>query len=449
LSNFSVMTLSTSIRPVADPMAPSAQERGAAEDIRQQRTLDGGPLEELRDRAERQLNAVRAVVLALLAIAAFAYAPSLTPALRVVNVSILVPTLAWTLAQYLRWYDRPRLPAWLTLANPVVDITAVTASMAGYGLTQSATLALRSPMFLAYFVILAARPVTSSTRRAAAAAALTVAEYVVMVGFLVVQRGVSFAASPLSAAAGTGIAPLDEGAKLLLLAVAGAVATYATAWHERLAVAYSRAARERERLEIRLAQAQLESLKNQLQPHFLFNALNAITALIPTDARAAQRTVHGLSELLRLSLNSSAENEVRLDREMELLGHYLAIQRLRFQERLTVHLDIDPDVRRAFIPNLLLQPLVENAIRHGIGPRAAGGSITIQVGRREDALRLRVADDGVGARLSPEQRLAREGVGLGNTRARLQHLYGDRHHLTLTTAPGAGFAVDIDVPYRI
>jgi len=99
-----------------------------------------------------------------LAIAAFAYAPSLTPALRVVNVSILVPTLAWTLAQYLQWYDRPRLPAWLTLANPVVDITAVTASMAGYGLTQSATLALRSPMFLAYFVILAARPVTSSRR---------------------------------------------------------------------------------------------------------------------------------------------------------------------------------------------------------------------------------------------------------------------------------------------
>jgi sensor histidine kinase YesM len=304
-------------------------------------------------------------------------------------------------------------------------------------------------MFLAYFVILAARPVTSSTRRAAAAAALTVAEYTVLVAFLVVQRGVSFAASPLSAAAGTGIAPLDEGAKLLLLAVAGAVATYATAWHERLAVAYSRAARERERLEIRLTEAQLESLKNQLQPHFLFNALNAITALIPTDARAAQRTVHGLSELLRLSLNSSAENEVRLDRELELLGHYLAIQRLRFQERLTVHLDIDPDVRRAFIPNLLLQPLVENAIRHGIGPRAAGGSITIQVGRHEEALRLRVADDGIGARLPAGQRLAREGVGLGNTRARLQHLYGDRHRITLTTAPGAGFAVDIDVPYRI
>jgi sensor histidine kinase YesM len=156
-----------------------------------------------------------------------------------------------------------------------------------------------------------------------------------------------------------------------------------------------------------------------------------------------------LSELLRLSLNSSAENEVRLDRELELLGHYLAIQRLRFQERLTVHLDVEPDVRRAFIPNLLLQPLVENAIRHGIGPRAAGGSISIRVGRHDAALRLRVADDGIGARMAAGQRLAREGVGLGNTRARLQHLYGDRHQLTLTTAPGAGFTVDIDVPYRL
>ncbi len=450
MSHFTVMTLvAPSPSPPAAAVPPSALDGTADADVGPNRSFESGPLAELRDRAERQLNAVRAVVLTLLATAAFAYAPSLTPALRVVNISILVPTLAWTLAQYLRWYDRPRLPGWLTLANPVVDITAVTAAMAGYGLTQSATLALKSPMFLAYFVILAARPVTSSTRRAAAAAVLTVVEYTVLVGYFVVQRGVSFAASPLSAAAGTGIAPLDEGAKLLLLAVAGAIAIYATAWHERLVVAYSRAARERERLEMRLTRAQLESLKNQLQPHFLFNALNAITALIPTDARAAQRTVHGLSELLRLSLNSSAENEVRLDRELELLGHYLGIQRLRFQDRLTVQMAIDPGVRRAFVPNLLLQPLVENAIRHGIGPRAAGGSIDISVTRHDDVLRLRVADDGVGARLDRQRRLAREGVGLGNTRARLQHLYGDRHRLAVSAAPGSGFAVEIDLPYRI
>jgi two-component sensor histidine kinase len=407
------------------------------------------PLAELRDRAERQLNAVRAAVLGLLATASLAYAPALTPALRLVNVSILVPTLAWTLGQYLRWYTRRRLPGWLTIANPIVDITAVTASMAGYGLTQSAALALKSPMFLAYFVILAARPVASSGRRAAAMAALTVVEYAVLLGFFVMSHRVALTASPLAAVEGTGVSPLDEGAKLLLLAVAGAIATYATAWHERLVVAYSRSARERERLEVRLTRAQLESLKHQLQPHFLFNALNAITALIPTDARAAQRTVHGLSELLRLSLHSSGDHEVRLDRELEILGHYLDIQRIRFQDRLTVRLSVDPDARHALVPNLLLQPLVENAIRHGIGPRAAGGAIDVEASCDGDRLHLRVADDGVGARLGPAGALAREGVGLANTRARLQHLYGERQRLAVSTAPGAGFVVDIDLPLRV
>lgn len=407
------------------------------------------PLAELQDRAERQLNAVRAVVLALLATAALAYAPTLTPALRLVNVSILVPTLAWTLGQYLRWYHHPRLPSWLTVANPLVDITAVTASMAGYGLTQSAVLALKAPMFLAYFVILAARPVASSTRRAAFIAVLTVVEYAVLLEFFVATHRVALTASPLAAVEGTGISPLDEGAKILLLAVAGAIATYATTWHERLVVAYSRAARERARLEVRLTRAQLESLKNQLQPHFLFNALNAITALIPTDARAAQRTVHGLSELLRLSLHSSGEHEVRLERELEVLGHYLDIQRIRFQDRLTVRLEVEAAARRAFVPNLLLQPLVENAIRHGIGPRAAGGAIDVRAVCDGEWLRLRVADDGVGALLHPGGALAREGVGLSNSRSRLQHLYGDRQRLTISTATGAGFVVEIDLPLRV
>src|SRR5262249_18752451 len=127
-------------------------------------STDSEPLVELRDRAERQLNAVRAVILGLLAISAVAYSPTLTESLRLVNISVLIPTLAWTLFQYLRWYHRPRLPAWLSIANPVVDVTAVTLSMLGYGIAQSAGLALKAPIFLAYFAILAARPVTSSTR---------------------------------------------------------------------------------------------------------------------------------------------------------------------------------------------------------------------------------------------------------------------------------------------
>ncbi len=406
------------------------------------------PLAEYRDSAERQLNGVRAVVVVLLASAALAYAPELTPALRRVNISILVPMLAWTLGQYLLWRRQPRVPSWLTIANPIVDITAVTASMAGYAFAGSAALAVRAPMFLAYFVILAARPITSSTRRAAAVVSLAVGEYVALLVVFAMMHRMSFTASPLTAVTSTGVFPLDEGAKVLLLAVAGAVAIYATAWQERLIVDYSQASRERDRLETRLARAQLESLKHQLQPHFLFNALNAITALIPIDARAAQRTVHGLGTLLRESLTNSGEHEVRLGRELELLGHYLDIQRIRFQDRLSVDVVVEPGVDGALVPNLLLQPLVENAIRHGIGPRAAGGAIEVRVTRQGPQLRLYVSDDGVGADTSVDGTVDREGVGLGNTRARLRHLYGDRQHMAITTRPGAGFAVEIELPFH-
>jgi signal transduction histidine kinase len=408
----------------------------------------GEPLAELRDRAERRLNAVRAGVLALLTTAALAYRPVLTPALRLVNVSLLVPMLAWTVGQYVLWYRRPRLPAWLTIANPVVDVTAVTASMAGYAIADSAALGLKAPMYLAYFVILAARPITSSTRRAAIVAGLTVFEYGMLLAFVLGTHRVRLAASPIIAVSGPAVAPLDEGAKLLLLAVAAAIATYATTWQARLVRAYFHASRERDRLEVRLAHAELEGLKHQLQPHFLFNALNAISALIPSDPRAAQRTVHGLGELLRLSLAQAGEQEVRLERELELLGHYVAIQRLRFQDRLTVRVDAAAGVRRAFVPNLLLQPLVENAIRHGIGPRAAGGAIAVEIAHAGPHLRIRVTDDGVGTQLDPQGRLTREGVGLGNTRARLQYLYGSQQRLRVSTAPAAGFTIEIEVPYR-
>jgi two-component sensor histidine kinase len=405
-------------------------------------------LAEHRDRAERQLNGVRAVVLCLLATAALAYAPELTPVLRLINVSILVPTLAWTLGQYLLLHQRPRLPVWLTIANPIVDITAITASMAGYVLAGSASLGLRAPMFLAYFVVLAARPVTSSARRAAAVAVLTVAEYLLLLGLIVVLQRVSLTASPLAAVAGTAVSPLDEGAKVLLLAVAGAVAVYATAWQEQLFVDYSRASQARDQLEARVARAQLESLKHQLQPHFLFNALNAITALISTDARAAQRSVHGLGALLRVSLEDSAEAEVRLGRELELLDHYLDIQRIRFHDRLRVGVRVEPGLASALVPNLLLQPLVENAIRHGIGPRAAGGAINVEVGRDGSKLRLEVSDDGVGAVVGPSGTPDREGVGLGNTRARLLHLYGVEQRMVVTSAPGRGFQVVIELPFH-
>ena len=385
-------------------------------------------------------------MLGVLAIAALVYAPSLTPALNWVNVLVLVPTLAWTIGQYVIFYRRERLPGWLSVVNPLVDITSVSAVILVYALAQSAALALKTPIFLAYFVILAARPIASSTARAAIAAALAVAQYALLVQYFVMS-GRIVTTSPLDAPGVFGVSLLDESAKILLLAVAGAVATYATAWHERLAISYFRQARDREQLEARLERAQLQTLKLQLQPHFLFNTLNTITALIGVDPRVAERMVSGLSELLRLSLRNAGEQEVPLSRELELLEHYVDIQQIRFRDRLTVTLEVAPDAMHALVPNFILQPLVENAIRHGIGPRAAPGHVDVRAYRENGSLHLRVADNGVGERVRPRESTG-EGIGLGNTKARLEHLYGSAHAFSARGGSTGGFVVDIVIPFR-
>jgi sensor histidine kinase YesM len=399
-----------------------------------------------RERAERLLNGVRAGVLGVLAVAALVYAPSLTPALNRTNVLVLTPTLAWTVAQYLVFYRRDRLPHWLSIVNPVVDITAVSAIILGYAVAQSASLALKTPIFLSYFVILAARPIASSTARAALVSGLAVVQYTLLVYFFVTS-GRIVTTSPLDAPAVSGVSLLDESAKILLLALAGAVATYATAWHERLAISYFRQARDREQLEARLERAQLQTLKLQLQPHFLFNTLNTITALISVDPRVAERMVSGLSELLRLSLRNAGEQEVPLSRELELLEHYVEIQQIRFRDRLTVTLEIEPDAMHALVPNFILQPLVENAIRHGIGPRAAAGHVDVCAYRENGSLHLRVADNGVGLR-GRNPASSRDGIGLGNTKARLEHLYGTQHEFSARGGSDGGFVVDIVIPFR-
>jgi signal transduction histidine kinase len=398
-----------------------------------------------RERAERQLNAVRAVVLLLLAIAALVYAPSLTTGLNRANVLVLGPSLLWTLAQYAIFYRRDRLPGWLSMVNPLADVTGVTVIMAAYGLEQSPKLALGSPVFLVYFAILAARPIASSTLKAAAVAALTVAAYGALLGFFITNGLVELVASPVSALRIEAISALDEGAKLLFLAVAGAIATYATAWHEQVATRYYGEIGTRARLEARLARAQLQSLKLQMQPHFLFNALNSVTTLIDEDPRAAERMVTGLSELLRLSLRNAGEQEVPLERELEVVRHYLTIQQVRFHDRLTVDMHVDPETLPAMVPNLMLQPLVENAIQHGIAPRATGGHIEIRTWRDGEVLGIRVRDDGVGRTDGP----IREGMGLGNTRARLHHLYRSRYRFETTGAPGEGFSVLVKIPFRL
>jgi signal transduction histidine kinase len=423
-----------------DTLAPREDARAAIEDpTRRLLALE-------REGAERQLNGVRAVVLLLLGVAALIYAPSLTRALNRANVLVLGLSLAWTVAQYLTFYRRERLPGWLSMVNPLVDVAGVTFIMAAYGLEQSAKLALGSPIFLAYFAILAARPISSSTLKSAAVAVLTVGAYGALLAFLILSGRVHVVASPVSALGAGTVSALDEGAKLLFLAVAGAIATYATAWHERVATSYYQETGRRARLEARLARAQLQSLKLQMQPHFLFNALNSITTLIDEDPRAAERMVTGLSELLRASLRNAGEQEVPLQRELEIVGHYLTIQQARFHDRLTVEMYIEPDTLGALVPNLMLQPLVENAIQHGIAPRATGGRIEIRAWREGDVLGIRVRDDGVGGRRDGAPVL--EGMGLGNTRARLHHLFGTRYRFEAAGSPGEGFTVLARIPYR-
>jgi sensor histidine kinase YesM len=187
-------------------------------------------------------------------------------------------------------------------------------------------------------------------------------------------------------------------------------------------------------LETQLAQAQLRTLRVQLQPHFLFNTLNAISALALADPHQARLMISRLSDLLRLTLEERHALEVPLSRELELLRCYLDIQQVRFQDRLSTQLDVAADTVRAAVPSMILQPLVENALRHGLQI----------VSRREGAqLYLRVDDDGLGL---PEGMA--EGLGLGNTRTRLQVLFGDAASVALARRAEGGTRVELRFPYR-
>ncbi len=215
------------------------------------------------------------------------------------------------------------------------------------------------------------------------------------------------------------------------------------------ALVYHRAHRAREiraaRLEARLSRARLEVLRLQLQPHFLFNTLNSISALMATEVPAARRMIADLKELLRLSLERSGAQEVALRDELHLLQRYVDIQRVRFRDRLTVEYRVDPALLGVPVPRLVLQPLVENSIRHGLAPRSSPGRVEVRAERDGAALRLVVADDGVGLSAGGGQRDG-AGIGLGNTRARLQGLYGERQSLEVRPTPGGGVTVEVRLP---
>jgi len=199
-------------------------------------------------------------------------------------------------------------------------------------------------------------------------------------------------------------------------------------------------------LSAQLAQAQLQALRMQLHPHFLFNTLNSISTLIHRDPDAADRMTARLSDLLRLTLENVGIQEVPLAQELEFLERYLEIERTRFSDRLTVRIEVAPDMLHARTPYLILQPLVENAIRHGIATRSSPGTVIIRGARDGDMLVLEVKDDGPG--IQPTAALI-DGIGISSTRARLEKLYGNAHRFEISNAAEGGLTVKLAFPLRL
>lgn len=218
-------------------------------------------------------------------------------------------------------------------------------------------------------------------------------------------------------------------------------------------VTHYRRLRERElrasQLEAQLAEARLQALKTQLQPHFLFNALHTIGQLVRTgqDALAVQ-VVAGLGDLLRRVLDGAGTQEVSLKQELEFLRSYLDVEQVRFRDRLKAVVDADPDTLDARVPYLILQPLVENAIHHGIAPRATTGRLLISARRIAGSLHLTVRDDGSGLASGGMSRDSR-GVGLANTSERLRQLYGDAASFEVVSAEDGGTVARVVVPFRL
>jgi two-component system, LytTR family, sensor kinase len=217
------------------------------------------------------------------------------------------------------------------------------------------------------------------------------------------------------------------------------------------AVAYHQTIRERDReaarLAVDLAEARLATLENRLRPHFLFNTLNAIAALVREDPDGAETMVGQLSDLLRASLRTDLRTEIRLEDELHLVRQYLAIQQARFQDRLHISVDVTDAARAAYVPQLILQPLVENAVRHGIAPRETGGSVWVYADQPDGRLRLTVEDDGVGIGNAPAAN-AGSGIGLEGLKSRLAHLYGAEQRVDVMERKPTGTRVMIEIPYH-
>lgn len=241
--------------------------------------------------------------------------------------------------------------------------------------------------------------------------------------------------------------PLAFQFSALVVYVDYGVLLYWMIWLISVSVAYAEKLKERElraaELETRLARAQLHALQSQLQPHFLFNTLNAISALVTKDPAGARRTIMLLSGLMRETLALGGMQEVPLSRELALTRQYLEIEQQRFGDRLTVKFDVDPSVEHALVPSLILQPLLENAFKHGLSHRRGKVGVEITAARDNGAVRLSVRNDGSGLAAQPG---LDPGVGLQNTRSRLERLYGAEAGLALIEEEGGRVRADVTIP---
>ena len=211
----------------------------------------------------------------------------------------------------------------------------------------------------------------------------------------------------------------------------------------------SRLEAERNQAQLRMTQAQLQALKMRLQPHLLFNILSSISALIYEDADAAEKVLARLGDFLRLTRDDSGAQEITLQEESEFVRCYLDMQMVRFPHRLTVHIEIAPDTYEAMVPNLILQPIVENAIQHGIETRQGNGRIEIHSRRENGWLRLEVTDNGPGLHADITDQGPKRGLGFPLTRERLECLYPEHHKFRLSDAREGGLQVVMEIPYRL